>query len=255
MLNQLVRTMLLCATSGFKYYDQLWGRALVHSSDVIDGTPFSDRISSLSVLAGRHVDPPDSRHSFGAYCLYRVPREKRKKFEPPSRMGTWVGLSKLTKGGHLIVPIQWCALEQSFRLGATVECITIKVYDNVYPLRMEPPNGEFGSQKFNDFVDSLMNPILSKHPLTDAVANAGKPVLNDSADDEYTVEVIKKSRVKHGVVQYLVKWAGYNNKHNTWIDLDDMECDDLIAEFEAASALSAHAKVNPKDTLHTDADC
>ena len=169
MLNQSVRTMLLCATGGFKYYDQLWGRALVYSSDVIDWTPFSDRISPLSVLAGRHVDPPDKRHSFGAYCLYRVPREKRKKFEPPSRMGIWVGLSKRVKGGHLIVPIQWCALEQCFRLGATVECITVKVYDNVYPLRMEPPNGEFGSQKFNDFVDSLMEPMQNKHPLTDAV--------------------------------------------------------------------------------------
>ena len=104
-----------------------------------------------------------------------------------------------------------------------------EVYDNVYPLRMEHPNGEFGSQKLNDFADSLMNPILSKHALTDAVANAGKPVMNGNADDEYTVEVIKKSRVKHGVVQHLVKWAGYNNKHNTWIDLDEMECDDLIA--------------------------
>jgi hypothetical protein len=128
MLNQSVRTMLLCATGGFKYYDQLWGRALVHSSDVIDWTPFSDRISPLSVLAGRHVDPPDRRHSFGAYCLYRVPREKRKKFEPPSRMGVWVGLSKKTRGGHSVVPIQWCALEQCFRLGATVECVTVKVF-------------------------------------------------------------------------------------------------------------------------------
>ena len=44
MLNQSVRTMLLCATGGFKYYAQLWGRALVHSSDVIDWTPFNDRI-------------------------------------------------------------------------------------------------------------------------------------------------------------------------------------------------------------------
>ena len=93
-----------------------------------------------------------------------------------------LGLSKPTKGGHLIVLIQCRALEQSFRLGATLECITVKVYDNVYPLRMEPPNGEFGSQKFNDFVDSLMSPILNKHPLTDAFANAGKLVLNDSAD-------------------------------------------------------------------------
>ena len=89
-----------------------------------------------------------------------------------------------------------------------------------------------------------MNPILNKHPLTesDAIANVVKPVLNDSTDDEYTVEAIKKRRVKHGVEQYFVKWAGYNNKHNTWIGLDDMECDDLIAEFEGASGMSAHVK-------------
>ena len=53
MLNQSARTMLMCATGGIKYYDQLWGRTLVHSSDVIDWTPFSDRFSPLSVLADR----------------------------------------------------------------------------------------------------------------------------------------------------------------------------------------------------------
>ena len=47
--------------------------------------------------------------------------------------------------------------------------------------------------------------------------------------------------MKHGVVQYLVKWAGYTNTHNTWLDNYEMECDELIAEFEAASVLSAHA--------------
>ena len=55
-------------------------------------------------------------------------------------------------------------------------------------------------------------------------------------------------------MQYLVKWAGYNNKHNTWVDLDDMHCDDLIAEFDCASALSAVVKIDPKDTLQTDAE-
>ena len=247
----------MCATGGFKYYVQLWGRALVHSSDVIDWPPFSDRVIPLSVLAGRHVDTPDRRHSFGAYCLYRIPREKRKKFEPPSRMGIWVGLAKRTKGGHLVVPIQWCALEQWFRLGATIECVTVKVYDNVYPLRMEPPNGEFGSQRFNNFVDSLMEPTQNKCPLTGAVANAGPELViagGPAAGESYIVEKIKKTRVKHGVVQHLVKWAGYINKHNTWLDIDEVECDDLIAEFEAASALSAHVKIDPKDTLHTDAE-
>jgi hypothetical protein len=259
MFNQLVRTYLLCATGGFKYYDQLWGRALVHASNVIDWTPFKDRISPLSKLAGCAVEPPEHRHSFGAYCLYRVPREKRKKFEPPARMGIWVGVSKRVKRGHLVVPIDWCAVEQRFRLGSTIEVITVKVYDNVFPLRMEPPDGEFGSQYFNDFVDSLMEPLFNKHPVSDVVADSeavvskSKQIVTNNSSDECAVEVIKKKRVKHGVVQYLVKWVGYNNRHNRWIDLDDMGCDDLLAEFECASALSAVVKVDPKDTLQTDA--
>ena len=139
---------------------------------------------------------------------------KRKKFEPPSRMDVWVDSSRKTRGGHSVVPIQWCALEQCFRLGATIECVTVKVYNSVFPLRMKPPNSEFGSQDFNDFVDSL-----NKHPLTDAAVAADKPEPVDAAkpvaDDSYIVEKIKKTRVKHGVVQHLVKWEGYINKHNT----------------------------------------
>ena len=66
----------------------------------------------------------------------------------------------------------------------------------------------------SDFVDSLMEPMQNKHPLTDAVAASAadkpKPVdaAKPAADEGYTVEKIKKTRVKHGVVQYLVKWAG-----------------------------------------------
>ena len=148
-------------------------------------------------------------------------------------------------------------MEQRFRLGATVEVITVRVYDNVFPLRMEPPDGEFGSQSFNDFVDSLMEPLFNKHPVSTVAVEPATDVVEQSAgvgdSDECAVEVVKKKRVRHGVVQYLVKWVGYNNKHNSWVDLDDMNCDDLVAEFECASALSAVVKVNTDDTLQTEA--
>jgi hypothetical protein len=29
-------------------------------------------------------------------------------------------------------------------------------------------------------------------------------------------ELIKKRRTKKGVTEYLLKWKGYNNRHNTW---------------------------------------
>ena len=66
-------------------------------------------------------------------------------------------------------------------VGATFECVTVKVYDNAYPLKMGPPNGEFGSQDFNNFVDSLMEPMQNKHPLTDAAVATDKPKPVDAA--------------------------------------------------------------------------
>ena len=45
-------------------------------------------------------------------------------------MGIWAGVSKTTRDGHAVVPIQWCPLGQCFRLGQTVETVSVKVYDN-----------------------------------------------------------------------------------------------------------------------------
>jgi hypothetical protein len=173
----------------------------------------------------------------------------------------WVGVSKSTRSGHAVVPIEWNTADQCFRLGKTVETVIVKVYDNVFLLRMEPPNGEFGTQEFSQFVDSLMEPVFNKHPIPGShKVNAGPDADSDvaavaAADlDACTVEVIKKSRVKKGVVQHLIKWVGYNNKHNSWVDCDDMKCDELIAEFECASALSASVQIDPRDTLQTESE-
>ena len=150
----------------------------------------------------------------------------------------------------------WISVSGWVKLGQTVETVYVKVYDNVFPLRMEPPDGEFGTQKFNDFIDSLMEPMFNKHPVPESLGVADKSGdnIDDADEDEYIVEGIKKKRVKKGVVQYLVKRVGYNNKHNTWIDIDDMSssCNDLIDEFDCASALSASVTVDPKDTLQTE---
>ena len=56
MFNQLVRTFSVVCYWWFQYYDQLWGRALMHASDVVDWTPFGDRVSPLSELAGHAVE-------------------------------------------------------------------------------------------------------------------------------------------------------------------------------------------------------
>jgi hypothetical protein len=52
-------------------------------------------------------------------------------------------------------------------------------------------------------------------------------------EEEYEVESILKSR-RHGrgrKVQYLVKWKGYTDSDNEWVNWDDMHADEALEEF------------------------
>ena len=262
MLHQLFRTVLLAATGGHMYDEQLWGRGLVYCSWVLDHCEWSDRVSPMSYLADAVVDLPSERHVFGAYVLYRVDSEQcAGKWQPAAEMGIWVGLSPDVRHGHLIVPIRWNAAEQYWELLATVTAVTVRVFDDVMPLRRVPADGVYGSQSFDTFVDAVMNPLFAPEPIgVPVVASDASLGVVDEASVESTVESTndshssgehqrsvverlkkKSSRVRDGVTQYLVKWAGYNNRYNCWRDLCDLQCDDLIADFESHSALNAVA--------------
>uniref|UniRef100_A0A1A9WT80 Chromo domain-containing protein n=1 Tax=Glossina brevipalpis TaxID=37001 RepID=A0A1A9WT80_9MUSC len=51
--------------------------------------------------------------------------------------------------------------------------------------------------------------------------------------EEYYVERIDAKRIVNGQIQYFLKWKGYNETENTWEAVENMNCDDLIAAFEA----------------------
>ena len=62
-------------------------------------------------------------------------------------------------------------------------------------------------------------------------------------EEEYEVEEILQSR-KYGrqrKVQYLIKWKGYLDSENQWVDWDDMHADEALVEFK---------KKNPDTVLH-----
>ena len=62
-------------------------------------------------------------------------------------------------------------------------------------------------------------------------------------EEEYEVEEILQSR-KYGrqcKVQYLIKWKGYLDSENQWVDWDDMHADEALAEFK---------KKNPDTVSH-----
>ncbi|XP_016656170.1 chromobox protein homolog 1-like [Acyrthosiphon pisum] len=51
-------------------------------------------------------------------------------------------------------------------------------------------------------------------------------------EDEYIVEKILDKRVIKNKVEYFLKWNGYDDTDNTWEPLENLNCKDLIIDFE-----------------------
>jgi hypothetical protein len=79
--------------------------------------------------------------------------------------------------------------------------------------------------------------------------------------EEYEVESILKSR-RYGrghKVQYLVKWKGYANSENEWVDWTDMHTDEALEEFkrrqpQAITQIRATNKAEPTTHSHMSSD-
>ena len=79
-----------------------------------------------------------------------------------------------------------------------------------------------------------------------------------NGEEEYEVEEILQSR-RYGrgrKIQYLIKWKGYPDSDNQWIDADDVHADEALADFQkknpdAVSHIKAGAKDEEDNTIYT----
>ena len=96
-------------------------------------------------------------------------------------------------------------------------------------------------------------------PASAKLAEKKKSKKRDRADEEeevYVVEKILDKRVlEDGTVLYYLKWRNYPESDNTWEPVTNLDCDELISEFEkvhsskgasAASSPPKKKKAGPK---------
>ena len=214
-----VRALLLGATGGRLYYEELWDEAMGHMADLTNHMPEAGGDSPAKKAGGEELEVEDMMEAFGAQAYYFEAPERRqtgsKQTDTRGRLGVWVGRSHTINGGHRIAPIQWDMKTGMWKVQPTVERPYVEINNGEFPLRKVQKQGG-DPVKFEDFVCRM-------------APNAMVP-------EVYVVDKVVNVRVKSGEVEYKVRWQGYTTKEDTWEPADNLlqhGAQEAVAKFHA----------------------
>jgi len=77
-----------------------------------------------------------------------------------------------------------------------------------------------------------------------------KYVQESSEEEDYIVEKILSRRIAFGKEEYLLKWEGYGPEFNTWEPIENLDCENLIADFKEQEKLTKPGQSTSKEELN-----
>ena len=90
----MLRTILLGATGGRLYYEELWDVGYDHISDVVNHLPEAGEETPMMKAGGTEVTIEDMVEAFGAYTVYYESKERRpskgRQTDAPGTGASWV---------------------------------------------------------------------------------------------------------------------------------------------------------------------
>lgn len=80
---------------------------------------------------------------------------------------------------------------------------------------------------------SKLHPVDSNHSIASQkpARNVNKRAKTENSENEYEVECLLKHKFEGKHEQYLVKWKGFDNRHNSWVDRKNLNCKALIDNY------------------------
>ena len=224
-----VRALLLGATGGRLYYEELWDEAMRHMADLTNHLPEAGGDSPAKKAGGEELEIEDMMEAFGAQAYYYEASERRqqgsKQTDTRGRLGVWVGRSHTVNGGHRIAPIQWDMKTGMWVIQPTIDRPYVEINNGEFPLRKVQKQGGDPVQ-FEDFVCRMAPEAM--------------------VPEVYVVDKVVNVRVKSGEVEYKVRWQGYTTKEDTWEPADNLlqhGAQEAVAKYHAKNPDKVGKKV------------
>ncbi len=248
-LQQTARAMLAECTGGHAYFRELRGLALRRAAYCINRKQQVNRARSQNLELpspyarawGKEFDWGNSNeHVFGAKCVFLTHAHEREKFESRGRLGVWVGRN-LNSNQHMVVPITWDPTEQLWMLDKVQSVSTVRVFDDLLPLRTVPLGRVVDWDSFNNFVDRC-DPAYQTE-----VDTPLDKLIEGSAETEYEIKAIIGRANRGRAKRYVVEWSESCGGGVTIEPADGLHAD-LIREYE----LKVEAAHKALTTVHAE---